>query len=218
MIIRKYLHSCLCIEANGKRLLIDPGSHSFIEKKIKPEDIDKVDVIVLTHSHGDHYDPEALKVLRELKPCTIVTHSELGERLAKEGLPYEKIESGETKMVEGFRIQAFDTMHGPIPTPTVPRNFSYLINERVFHPGDSFTVPADVKKCEILFLPIAGPWLTLVEAFAFARALEPKMVIPAHDVIIKDFFLERMYEMCDFVFEKERIRFVRLPLGETLEI
>lgn len=218
MIIKKYLHSCIVLEENGKKLVIDPGSHSFIEKKIKPEDIGKVDVIALTHSHGDHFDPHALKILRALQPYAIVTHRELGKLLDKEHVPWTPMEAGETKIVEGFAIRAFEAPHGPVPTPTVARNFAYLVNNALYHPGDSFSVPVDLKKCDVLFLPIAGPWLTLVEALAFVRALKPKTVIPAHDVIIKDFFLKHMYEICKAVLEKEGVAFYPLQLGESLKI
>jgi L-ascorbate metabolism protein UlaG (beta-lactamase superfamily) len=61
MQIKKYLHSCILIEESGKKLLFDPGAFVFIEGKFKPEEIVPVDVVVVTHSHPDHFFPEALK-------------------------------------------------------------------------------------------------------------------------------------------------------------
>ena len=186
MIIRKFLHSCILVEENGKKLLFDPGTFSFLEKKLKPEDLGLVDVIVLTHLHPDHYFPEALKTIISLKPATIVTHEEIGKLLKEEGLSCETIKAGETKQVAGFTIEAFEAPHGCLPMP-IPHNLAYLINGKILHPGDSFEIK-DLKPCEVICLPLAGPWATLTEAVNFAKKMKPKTVIPIHDGIIKDFF------------------------------
>ena len=71
MKIYKYLHSCLVLEENGKRLLIDPGAFSFLEGLLKPEDIGPVDAILLTHQHLDHYYPDALKIILGLRAARL---------------------------------------------------------------------------------------------------------------------------------------------------
>lgn len=193
MTIKKYLHSCLCVEENGKRLLFDPGPFSFIEGTIKPEDIGPVDVIVYTHKHADHLDLPALKKILAMKKAVIVTHQEIGEVLQKAGISHERIEAREKHTVEGFAIESFTAPHGPIPTE-IPHNLAYLINERLLHPGDSLHVQG-VDHVDILALPTFAPWLRAVDAIAFAQSLTPKVAIPIHDAFIKDFALERFYPL-----------------------
>ncbi len=244
MIIKKYLHSCLLLEEDGKRLLIDPGMFSFIEGKLTPEDIGPVDVILFTHKHPDHYDPEALKAiigssrLRSnntiLRPSEargevpiIVTHTEIGALLEKEGLPFEAIAAGETKTIAGFTIQALAAAHGPIPAEP-PHNLAYLINGKVLHPGDSLDVDvrglasrvieAKPRSTSTLALPIAGPWLRLVDALEFAKRLAPSHVIPIHDAIIKEFMLQRMNVMIASNLEAAGIAFHPIGLGESLDV
>lgn len=48
--------------------------------------------------------------------------------------------------------------------------------------------------------------------------LQPKIVIPIHDTIIKDFMLQRMYDlMLKPILEQQGIRFKPLALGEQYE-
>lgn len=104
MKITKLLHSCLLIEKNGKKLLIDPGDMSFFEKKILPEDIGGVDIIIFTHQHRDHFYPDVLKDILSRKQAMVLVHEEIGEKLQKLEVPYTAIAAGETKIVEGFTI------------------------------------------------------------------------------------------------------------------
>ncbi len=214
MIISKYFHSCLLVEENGRKLLIDPGAFSFIEKEIKPEDIGTVDVIVITHKHPDHYFPDALRI--HAKNAVIIADGEICALLAKEGIAHETITEGEIKTIAGFTIQALEAPHECIPAE-IPHHLAFLINKKLLHPGDSLSV-AGAHTCKILALPVAGPWLKLTDALAFAKKLAPAHVIPVHDAIIKDFMLLRIYAMCQNALEKESIAFHPLRLGDALEV
>lgn len=215
MRIQKFLHSCIRIEHLGKKLLIDPGAFSFNDGTLKPEDIGPVDVILITHKHLDHYFPDALKVLLKLRKATIITNPDVGAELEKEHLPFTTIAAGQIMTVAGFTIRALDAPHGIIPT-ALPHNTGYLIDEKLLHTGDSFAVQ-DVPAGTVFALPIAGPWATLQNALDCALRLKPSQVIPIHDAIIKDFMLERIYQMCDAFFAKHNIKFHPLKLGEELE-
>lgn len=217
MIIQKFLHSCLLIEENGKKLLIDPGWFCFIENKLKPEDIGPVDAILLTHKHPDHYYPEALKWFVSKRKTRIICNQEISELLRKENMEYEIIKENETKTIEGFIIQAFEAPHGCLPTE-VPHNLAFLINNKLLHPGDSFDVK-NIPEIVMLALPVFGPWATLTDALEFAKKAKPRIAIPIHDAIIKDFMLERMYAIiCKPFLEKNNIEFRTPDLGEKIII
>ncbi|MBI4133253.1 MBL fold metallo-hydrolase [Candidatus Uhrbacteria bacterium] len=212
MIIQKFLHSCLLLEKDGRRLLIDPGSFCFVEGRVKPEDIGAVDAILISHQHQDHFDPVALKKFVAFGPTQIVTIQEIGELLQKEGLPHEPIGFGETKSIAGFSVRALEAAHGALPIE-IPHNAAYVIDEALIHPGDSYEL-RDLS-CDTLALPIAGPWARLVDAVAVVERVKPKRVIPIHDIIIKDFMLERMYGMLSTRLEKLNVEFRPLGLGEA---
>lgn len=193
MKITKYGHSCVLIEENGKRLLFDPGLFVFIEGRIKPEDIGPVDAVLITHTHPDHYYPEALKKLYELRPFTLVASQGTKETMDEDGLglPVQVIAAGHVTEVAGFRVETFDCPHEKIPM-ACPHNMGYKINNSVYHPGDSYVVPGAIGPVKVLLLPNGGPWATTLQTVAFAKAIKPEIAIPIHDGMHKEFWLERL--------------------------
>lgn len=184
---------------------------------MKPEEIGPVDVILLTHRHSDHLDIETLPRFVSLNPkTTVVTHPDVGEILNRAQIPWERLEAGNKTIVQSFTIQALEAPHGSLPVK-VPDNLGYLINERFLHPGDSISLPA-VPSCLALGLPIAGPWMKLVEAIEFGKRIHPTSILPIHDAIVQPFFLTRIYTMCQTVFEPFDIAFTPLERGRSFEI
>lgn len=215
MIIRKYLHSCLLIEDKGKKLLIDPGAFSFIEGKVKPQDIGAVDVIVFTHNHRDHYDPEALRIILNKKSATVVAGEEMSAAIEADEFQCLPVRAGEVMHAAGFTLQAIEADHEALST-TLPENLGYLINNSFLHPGDSYRIK-EVGPLNVLALPVAGPW-ALTDALEFAVRMRPETVIPIHDAGLKDFSLERVYYNCKLYFERHSIVFHPLSLDEMLEV
>ena len=212
MTIKKFLHSCLLLEKDGKRLLIDPGAFSFIEGKLKPEEIGPVDAILITHKHQDHFDPEVLKQFLDFGPASIHTIQDIRSELDTVGIVSQLLAPGDQTSIAGFEVRVANAPHGALPLP-LPDNAAYLI-DGLLHPGDSFH-PAGIESCETLALPIAGPWATMVAGLEMVDRLKPKTVIPIHDVIVKDFMLERMYQrMLKPALESRGIAFRPLAIGE----
>jgi L-ascorbate metabolism protein UlaG (beta-lactamase superfamily) len=66
--------------------------------------------------------------------------------------------------------------------PVVP-NTGYLVADRFFHPGDSFTVPD--AAVEILGVPTGAPWLKAAEAVDYLRAVRPRVGVPIHEAALR---------------------------------
>lgn len=214
MVIRKFLHSCILIESKGQKLLIDPGLFSFIEGKLKPEDIPTPDVLLITHEHPDHYFPEAIAKI--IKPTTkIIAHERIVALLKDQKIEATALSPDTTTTVGVFKITGIRAPHGELPVPA-PYAMGYFINGKILHPGDSlrFTPQAG----EILCLPVAAPWMTLKEATDLVLAMKPKTVIPVHDGFVKDFLRIRIYDMIKRALEGSGISLEPLELGESLEI
>lgn len=190
MTIRKLLHSCILIEEDDYRILIDPGAYSFIEGRLKPDEIPGPNTILITHNHRDHYDAEALPVIARARGADVITTGELAESIGTNGISAVALEPGEQTRRGPFTIDAVDAPHDELPVP-VPQNLAFLINDRILHPGDSLWPMSE--QVEILFLPVAAPWLRAVDAVQFALRLKPRLVIPIHDAALKDFSLETLY-------------------------
>ena len=174
MKITHYGHSCLLVEDGGARLLVDPGAFS-----TGYEDLTDLTGILVTHQHPDHLDREKLPALLERNPEAALhadpdTAAQLPEATS--------VHAGDILDL-GTEVRAFGRDHAIIH-PEIPMiaNTGYLIGGRLFHPGDSFTVPeADV---EILGLPTAAPWQKLSEAVDYLRAVKPRVAIPIHEKVV----------------------------------
>lgn len=65
----------------------------------------------------------------------------------------------------------------------VIENLGYFIDETLYHPGDSLSLPNE--KVEVLALPVAAPWQKISETLEFAKTVNPKKCFPIHDGMLK---------------------------------
>ena len=181
MRLTKYGHSCVRIERDGAVLVVDPGAFS------EPEALDGVDAVLITHEHFDHLNVDALADALGKRPSiTVYTHPEVLPKLDALAGVVTTVESGQRFSAAGFDIRAYGGRHAEIH-PELPRvaNLGFLIDDTVYHPGDSFDVPADAR-VETLFVPISAPWLKLSEAVDFVRAVGPRRAYALHDCLLSD--------------------------------
>ncbi len=181
MLLTKIFHSCILIEEQGVKILIDPGTWVFLEKFAKPEDFANVDIVLVTHEHQDHYDPQALKVICK-NGARLITNTSLAAKMKAEGLSAEILTAGKTMMVKGISIRGTRNPHGLLPIP-IPECMGFVIQEKVYHPGDS--LDSDIRSIDVLLAPIIAPWMCVVHGVEFVKKLHPKIVVPIHDGFMK---------------------------------
>lgn len=208
MRITKYIHSCLVIEKDSDKILFDPGLFSFVEGKVKPNQFQNIQAIILTHCHPDHIDDESLQEIIKNNPnAAVLANSEIVGKLAEKDIKAETFETGE-RVVAGFVLKAFDAPHEKLLADEIPQNTAYTIDDNILHPGDSLSKNLyQLKGTPILCLPVTAPWETELQTFEFAKQLAPQRVVPVHDGYIKDFFLEKRYQTFDKFLTKEGIKF-----------
>jgi len=172
MKITKYAQSCILIEIDGKKILIDPGNYG-LDLNLKD-----VDIILITHKHEDHCSIEAIKTIIKNKP-TILTNKEVNELLKSNGIDSNVLEVGKSKLINGISIKAIRGKHGIPPNKIIPEDIGFLINDKIYHPGD--TVNFEGKPyAEIVLVPIAGPDLSIDTAVQFVNEIKCKIAIPIH--------------------------------------
>jgi L-ascorbate metabolism protein UlaG (beta-lactamase superfamily) len=70
-------HATCLVQLNGKRFLLDPvfGDIPFYKREMEfPynfEDLGKIDYLLITHTHYDHFDAPSIKKILKQKPCVI---------------------------------------------------------------------------------------------------------------------------------------------------
>jgi len=171
MRIIKYTHACVRLEHDGGVLVIDPGIWS------EPRALIGADAVLVTHEHIDHVD--ALR----LKGAGVPVYAP-----ADAVIPYVQphpVRLGEELSVAGFTVRTVGgrhaTIYGGLPDCA---NLGYLIDERLYHPGDSVHVPEE--PVETLHVPVQGSWLKTCEAIDFVRAVKPQCAYGIHDAQLND--------------------------------
>ena len=141
MKITKLGHCCMIIEEGGVRVLTDPGDYSEAQNTATG-----IDLVLITHEHGDHCHVLSLKTVLANNPTAkVYTNSAVGKLLEQEDVAYELLEHGDSAAGEVVTIQAFGTEHREMypGVKNVP-NTGYLIANKFFPKGFlSAELPSD---------------------------------------------------------------------------
>lgn len=176
--LTKYEHACFTVEKDDQLLVVDPGVYT--TDFISP---DHVVGVVITHDHSDHYDPELVAAIIDKNPdALIIGHASVIDSI--EAFPTLTVEAGESLSLGPFELAFFGGQHAAIAEGiTPPANLGVMIDDLLYYPGDSFTVPDD-HQIDTLALPIAAPWLKLSEVLDFLKETHPRSAFPTHDAIL----------------------------------
>ncbi|RWZ78303.1 MAG: hypothetical protein EOT05_00875 [Candidatus Microsaccharimonas sossegonensis] len=177
MKLTNYEHACFAVEKDRKVIVIDPGSLTtdFVVSH-------NIVAIIMTHAHSDHLDTDLISEIINKNPHAVIIGTE--EVTTKLNI-YETrtVHGGDGFAIEGFDLDFYGNTHARIHKD-LPKNqnVGVLIEDRVYFPGDSFTMPG--KDVEILALPVAGPWMKAEEAIDFMIAVGARFTFPTHDTIL----------------------------------
>jgi len=180
MKLTKFQHACFLIEKEGTAILVDPGE--FTRDLILPK---KIDAIVITHEHADHFDENTVRALLVTQPgATLYAHESITGRFTE--MNTVTIQIDQVYTVGANTLHFFGGRHAPITEGVqVPSNYGVFINETVYYPGDSFVLP-DQLPVPVLALPVSAPWLRIDDSIALLKIARPQVVFPTHDAILSE--------------------------------
>jgi L-ascorbate metabolism protein UlaG (beta-lactamase superfamily) len=141
-------HSTLLMDWCGTRVISDPtlfnriglsfdslftvGPHRRIAPPLPPDQLQNVDVILITHAHMDHLDLPSLRALP--KRATVVACSGCGDLIRPLGFTdVRELEWGEHTDVGGIRITAMGASHWGVRWP--PWGRAYGFNSYILERG-----------------------------------------------------------------------------------
>lgn len=178
MRLTKFEHAALLLEDSGKKLFVDPGSLT------SPlTDTNNTVAVVITHEHADHWTPEQLNRILDLNPDVPIFAPE-GVAAAAKDFAITVVNAGDTVEAGPFTLRFFGGRHAVIhESIPVVDNLGVLINEQLYYPGDSFTVPEGVD-VDVLATPAGAPWLKIGETIDFVLAVKPKRSFPTHEMVL----------------------------------
>lgn len=212
MRITKHEHAALRIDVEGRTLLIDPGSFT-----TAMDNLHDLDAIVITHEHADHWTPEQLeRIFHQAPTVPIYTTAAVAAAITDHQpavvLPGDEIRIG------AFTLRFFGGAHARIHE-SIPQcdNVGVLVNDELYYPGDSFTVPEDVD-VKVLAAPVGAPWLKLGEAMDFVLAVKPRHAFGTHDMTLSVVGRGMSLSRLQWATEQHDGRFHVLEPGESIDI
>ena len=182
-----------------------PNEHVLITPPpLRPEDVDHADLVLCTHDHADHIDPDGIPVIAKSSPrarfvvprCALDTMLRLGvsqadsdacrRRLPADRRPGDSRDSGDARAIRPTSAARF----------SISQLHYKLDGLSLFHAGDTIPYDGQVERViahriDLAFVPINGRDdfrhslafegnFTCGEAVAFAAAVRAGLTIPMH--------------------------------------
>ena len=183
VVITAIKHASLRIQYDGLEIQVDPVA------KYAPETdytkFPKADVVLVTHEHFDHFDREAIAVLK--KDGTQVIANPAVQKMLGSGTA---LNNGESRVLaKGIKLDAvpaYNTSPGHTQFHPKGRDNGYVLTMdglRIYVAGDTEDIPemAALKDIDVAFMPCNQPYTMTPEQVAkAARTIKPKVLFPYH--------------------------------------
>ena len=176
------LQTCILIESGQLRFLLDCGASSLIALKRARVDPSDIDVVLVTHLHGDHFGGLPFMVLdgqfsRRSRPLLVAGPPGLGERATQAmevffpgssraprrfDTTFQELEAGTPTAVGPLRVTGFEVVH-PCGAPP------YAL--RIEVDGRTIVYSGDTEWTDRLVSAAAGADLFICEAYFYEKAV-----------------------------------------------
>lgn len=180
MKIEVLCHSSIRIKGEEKIIYIDPY-------RIKQEKND-ADLILITHSHYDHFSEEDINKVKNGSTKIVVT-SDLMDKALELGFKKENI----TVVMPNNSYKELNIEINTIPSYNISKQFhpkgnnwvGYILKlegKRIYIAGDTdITEENKDVKCDIALVPVGGTYTTdYKEAAELVNIIKPEVAIPMH--------------------------------------
>jgi L-ascorbate metabolism protein UlaG (beta-lactamase superfamily) len=175
-------HASLLIVFNGKNIFVDPFG-----QVADYSSLPKADIILSTHEHFDHLDPQALATIRT--PKTILILNEAGASKVDHAIT---MRNGDKQATNGFAIEAvpaYNLLHKredgqPFHPKGIGNGYILTFGDlRIYLAGDTENIPEmrGLQDIDVAFLPMNLPFTMTPEMVAdAAKGFKPRILYPYH--------------------------------------
>lgn len=235
MLLTKFTHACVRLEHSGSVLVLDPGTFSEVEEAVAG-----AAAILITHEHADHFDVDRiLAALRVNNQLEVYALAGVAATLREAGMAAEsndddtsvvspaaigvderihEVEPEQSYEIAGFNVQTFGGQHALIhPHLPIVKNVGYLIDNEVYHPGDSFIVPHGVEVGTLL-VPVHAPWSKTAEVIDFVTSVRAPRAHQIHDGLLNETGLKMVEGHVSRLGKHYGTDFVHLNPGQCVSI
>lgn len=221
MKITKYNQSCLLIETNNKRILVDPGNIGYSEELL--DEWKDIDYILVTHRHGDHCNADAINSIIKRDNSKLYTTKEVVDNV--DLINPIIVKQGDTIKLDNIIVEVTKAIHGfftkmKYGNGEIFENVGYIIDDgtkRLYTTSDTINFNNNYK-CDILCMPFNGNGLTLgiIDGVMFAKDINPKIVLPIHTEHPLPFMNPNIEELKKQL-DENNLKYDILGIKETIE-
>jgi L-ascorbate metabolism protein UlaG (beta-lactamase superfamily) len=178
-----FAHASIAIEYEGRMIYVDP-----VMENAEYDKLPKADMILVTHSHYDHFDRAAIEALQQ--PDTRI----LLDKSSAEGFQgdcYTMLPGAVAEPFADIRVEAvaaYNTSEHQLQFhPKEREDCGYVVtlggNVRIYISGDTEPTveQAALRDIDIAFICVNQPYtMTPEQAVAAVKAVQPKIYYPYH--------------------------------------
>ncbi|WP_314191228.1 MBL fold metallo-hydrolase [uncultured Arthrobacter sp.] len=218
MKLTKYTHACVRLEKDGRVLVLDPGTFSETA-----EALEGAHAVLITHEHADHIDvPAVAAALGGNGGLELFAPEGVAQNVRKEAPDaadrVHAVKPGTAFDAAGFAIRSFGGQHALIhPQIPVVANIGYLVDENVYHPGDSFIIPDGIS-VRTLLVPVHAPWNKVSEVVDFVIGVRAERAFAIHDGLLNDTGLGLVEGHVKRIGAKYGTEYTHLSARESVEL
>jgi Predicted Zn-dependent hydrolases of the beta-lactamase fold len=186
-------HSCVLIEASGRKLIIDPFLTGNPAAPVAASDV-QADYVLLTHGHNDHVG-DAFEIAKRCD-AVIIAPFELAEYAGWQGCKNHPMSIGGSHKFDFGTMKLTLAFHGSGFQPPGEQNFVYMgmpsgilltaEGRTIYHAGDTalfgdMRIIGERNAIDLAFLPIGDNYtMGPDDALTAAEWLRAKRVVPIH--------------------------------------
>lgn len=186
MKITRIGHACVLLEGT-KNVLIDPFITGNPAAKLSLEQIPKLDYILTTHDHDDHFGPDGINLAKR-DDATLISIFDITQRddVQQSGIKNVGMNIGGTFNDDNIEVSLTPAVHSSKNGSPVGLIIK-MDGRTIYHAGDTALfgdmrlIPELFGALDVALLPIGGHFTMDEKAAARAvEILQPQLTVPIH--------------------------------------
>lgn len=181
VLIRPLYHASTFLRWNDLAIYVDPDDDAAYESTYAG--LPKADLILVTHSHGDHFSSGKIETLRQAHTRIIVPQAVYTSLTAAQRTNAISLANGSSTNVIGLKAEAVPAYNSNHPAGTGNGYVLTIGGQRLYFSGDTGNVPEirALANIDVAFLCMNTPFtMTPGEATNVVRTMRPRIVYPYH--------------------------------------